>query len=520
MYYLLHLQRLPFLFRLILLTCLIAFCAQAPALSVHAQGKSPLRLRLKVERNALRSGETTKVFAEFLNRDYQQVANDGSRIVEFSVASSGSAQAGSGNFSPQRVRVGSGELSAAATFVSRQPGKLFIRASSDGLDAAQTLVVVMQQRASLFSRLFETVAYAESQNEIEISPKTGDFPPAPANGKTQVDFQLSFTAMPSEGASVRIRTTLKSGGLIYQGQNIGCAIADIKLDKIISDPISIFSATPGTTKIFARVLPNGPEAEVEINFEAPKPAKIILDVDPQSIPFYQQAVPVSVQLADEGGFPIPLGTDREWKVELTTAADSSLMEFEPKSLVLARDRPSAQSILRFKQSPKTSEIKLLAVDAQNHSLATGQKIITIQSPLVTASYWLLLAAVLGGAVGGLARLLHKAERLACIVPTRIGNDLDLGLIGRISGSIISGLFLYWTIKLGLARVTLDLGTPTVACFFGGIGGFAGLVVLDRLVEWCFNLLHWTLPWEKKGAVAPGALATQTAATGSASMETR
>src|SRR5262249_7233148 len=30
---------------------------------------------------------------------------------------------------------------------------------------------------------------------------------------------------------------------------------------------------------------------------------------------------------------------------------------------------------------------------------------------------------------------------------------------------------------------VDMGTKTVAFFFGGIGGFAGTVVLDRLVSW-------------------------------------
>jgi hypothetical protein len=497
----------------------IALIAQSPATSAHRQGGSPLRLRLKVESNTLRSGEATRIFAEFLNRDYQQVPNDGTRVVEFGLASSGSPQTGSGNVSPQRVTVGPGEWSAAATFVSGQPGKLFIRASSDGLDAAQTLVLITRQQSSLLSQLFETVAYAEPQDELEISPK--EFPPAPANGKYQVIFQVSFLQAPPSGTVVRISTTLSSGGLMYKGQQIGCAVADIKLDEgqANSDLISIFSATPGRIKVSARVVPNGPKDHAEINFESPQPSRIIFDSDPQSIPSYQQAVPISVQLADEGGFPIALGADREWRIRLTSAADSALVDFEPQSLVLARDRPSAQSVLRFKQSPRTSEIKLLALDEQNHSLRTGQKIITIQPPIVTAAYWLLLAAVFGGAVGGLARQLHKADRVQRIMPKWTGRYWELGLIGRISGSVVSGLFLYWTIKLGLARVTLDLGTATVAFFFGGIGGFAGLVVLDRLVEWCFKLLRWSLPWRRRGAVAAHRLAPQAPATTSAPVKT-
>ncbi len=512
-------HRLPFL--IMFLIGAIALIAQSPATSAHSQGGSPLRLRLKVESNTLRSGEATKIFAEFLNRDYQQVPNDGTRVVEFGLASSGSPQTGSGNVSPQRVTVGPGEWSAAATFVPGQPGKLFIRASSDGLDAAQTLVLITRQQSSssLLSQLVGNVTYAEPQNEPEIAPK--EFPPAPANGKYQLIFQVSFLQAPPPGTVVRISTTLSSGGLMYKGQQIGCAVADIKLDEgqANSDLIGIFSATPGRVTVSARVVPNGPKDYAEINFESPQPSRIIFDSDPQSIPSYQQAVPLSVQLADEGGFPIALGADREWRIRLTSAADSALVDFEPQSLVLTRDRPSAQSVLHFKRSPKASEIKLLALDEQNHSLRTGQKIITIQPPIVIAAYWLLLAAVFGGAVGGLARQLHKADRVQRIMPKWTGRYWDLGLIGRISGSVVSGLFLYWTIKLGLARVTLDLGTATVAFFFGGIGGFAGLVVLDRLVEWCFKLLRWSLPWRRRGAVAAHRLAPQAPAAASASVKT-
>jgi hypothetical protein len=512
-------HRLPFL--IMFLIGAIALIAQSPATSAHSQGGSPLRLRLKVESNTLRSGEATKIFAEFLNRDYQQVPNDGTRVVEFGLASSGSPQTGSGNVSPQRVTVRPGEWSAAATFVPGQPGKLFIRASSDGLDAAQTLVLITRQQSSssLLSQLVGNVTYAEPQNEPEIAPK--EFPPAPANGKYQLIFQVSFLQAPPPGTVVRISTTLSSGGLMYKGQQIGCAVADIKLDEgqANSDLIGIFSATPGRITVSARVVPNGPKDYAEINFESPQPSRIIFDSDPQSIPSYQQAVPLSVQLADEGGFPIALGADREWRIRLTSAADSALVDFEPQSLVLTRDRPSAQSVLHFKRSPKASEIKLLALDEQNHSLRTGQKIITIQPPIVIAAYWLLLAAVFGGAVGGLARQLHKADRVQRIMPKWTGRYWDLGLIGRISGSVVSGLFLYWTIKLGLARVTLDLGTATVAFFFGGIGGFAGLVVLDRLVEWCFKLLRWSLPWRRRGAVAAHRLAPQAPAAASASVKT-
>jgi hypothetical protein len=65
---------------------------------------------------------------------------------------------------------------------------------------------------------------------------------------------------------------------------------------------------------------------------------------------------------------------------------------------------------------------------------------------------------------------------------------------RIAGSVVSGLFLYLTIKLGLAQLfglaalpaALDPDSKLVAFFFAGLGGFAGLVVMHRLVGKLFK----------------------------------
>src|SRR6185437_12232234 len=157
------------------------------------------------------------------------------------------------------------------------------------------------------------------------------------------------------------------------------------------------------------------------------------------------------------------------------------------------------------------------MDEGNTGIKAGQKIITIQRPIPVAASWLLFMAVLGGAIGGLARQLHQGDRLDRITPFWTGTYWNLGLSGRIMGSVVSGLFLYWAIKLGLAQVTFDLGTSTVAFFFGGIGGFAGLVVLAQLEEWCFKLLRWT-PLRKERSVAANSLPSPEAAATSASLE--
>ena len=172
MYQLMKDHTLPILLLLISLTGLIALTTHAPATSARSGGGSALRLRLKVQNNTLRSGGVTKIFAEFLDRDYQQVANDGTRVIEFGLGPGESKQTGSGDISPQRVTVRPGSWSAEATFASRQPGRVLITAHADGLVPAQTLLVVTPPGASLLSGWFETVAYAHSRQiaHLDIHP--------------------------------------------------------------------------------------------------------------------------------------------------------------------------------------------------------------------------------------------------------------------------------------------------------------------------------------------------------------
>ena len=64
-------------------------------------------------------------------------------------------------------------------------------------------------------------------------------------------------------------------------------------------------------------------------------------------------------------------------------------------------------------------------------------------------------------------------------------------MGRLAGSVISAFFFYWAFKVGLSQAfgspvlpaALDLGTRIVAVLFGGVGGFAGIAVLEMLTQW-------------------------------------
>ena len=64
------------------------------------------------------------------------------------------------------------------------------------------------------------------------------------------------------------------------------------------------------------------------------------------------------------------------------------------------------------------------------------------------------------------------------------------MFGKLAVSIVGGLILYLIVKLGFYRAigsvplpeALDIGTKLVAFFFGVLGGFAGIYVLDWIVN--------------------------------------
>lgn len=549
-----------------------------------AAGSVPQRLRVRVENQQLKSGAGTKVIVEFLDRNYEQVANDATRTVILGQASSGSRTAGNGKFSQPSVTVRPGAWSGEAWFTSTQAGRLFVTASSEGLEAGQVLVLITPaSSASLLSRfvsLFETTAYAQDDLGFEISHRKLT---ATAGGQHRATFNVSFSDTPKLGTVVRITTNLTEGAILYKGQRVGSTMADITLDegKAISGDISVSSMQPGTVDVTASVSPRGPAEHAQVEFTAPRPVQVIFDPEPTTIGSDECKVPLTVRLADAGGFPIePVG---QTTINFSRAKESDQISFEPESVVLAPGLAAAEVVFRLKELPLGNEIKLLAT--ANQGISTGYKNLVIKSEIerltisgptplhrggaeanytislvdkdgkpraadwnrqidlgidggllsatrivipkgeqkavvkysspaeagkyvLTASsvgigeanytigvinqgYWLVLFALFGGLVGGVARQLHKERRFDRIRPRWTGRHWDLGFSGRILGSLVSALFFYWAFKLGLSQAfgspvlpaTLDLGTKTVAFFFGGIGGFAGTVVLDHLTKW-------------------------------------
>ncbi len=565
----------------LILFALLAF-TMAGVASVGA-GSVPQRLRVRLEPQRLRAGDTTKVIVEFLDRDYGQIVNDATRTIVLSQTSSGSKLSGSGRFDREKITIKPGAWSGEASFTSNGPGRLFITASSEGLEAGKTLALITpNKKASLLSRLvsfFEPVAHAQDNSGFEISPRELT---ATADGRHRATFQVSFLESPPAGTTIRINTDAPGGEILYKGDHIGTNVADIKLTQgeDISGEISVHSGRIGKFKIMASVRPNGPSDEVPVEFTPARPSQIIFDSDPMTIGSEASDVPLTVRLADDGGFPIE--PDREREIRFSRTNESDQISFEPQSVVLAPGQAAAQVVFRLKELPLGNEIRLLA---SSPGIRVGQKNLVIKSAIerlkisgpteltrggteaeytiylgdkddkhcaadwdrqidlhvtggtitpvqvvipkgarkavvkyssagdagkyvLTASstgiedgtqpigvlneaHWLACCALLGGLVGGIARQLHKDKKFGRIRPRWTGKHWDPGFAGRLAGSLVAALFFYWTFKLGLSQAlgspvlpaALDLGTRTVAFFFGGIGGFAGTVVLDKLTRW-------------------------------------
>lgn len=559
------------------LVCFTGLAARSSRNSFSpSPAEAPMRLRLKVENNTLASGQSTRITAEFLDRFYQPTANNGARVLEFGFAPPPGARVDWGNFTPQRLTVGAGVTSASTIFTSRQAGRVIITARAEGLDPAQTILLVTRPASSLISRLLDPVAYAQNSG-FEIWPDAGL---AQANGNSKATFQFTFLAPPASGTKVRVRVD-PPAALIYEGKAYG-AQADIVLadGKAVSENIDIISGTPATVAVKAKVLPNGEESRASLTFTAPHPSRIRFCEDVKEIISTQHTIPISIELTDDSGNP--LQADAAKRIQFKAANDDDPVSFEPALVTFSPSKNQffAQTMLHLKGLPSSAELTLLAIP-EDSNLKADRTILRIQSPikgisltgpsevargkagaeyivkltdkdgtpttadwdrkvklyagygtfnpneviipkgqdavrvryeaagttgkvslraesgglkegaqdivLITAVYWLLIAALIGGLIGGAVRYFSNGEKSTGTTPVKASINWR-ALIGTAVGSIASGLFLFLAMKLGLSSalgslaLPLDYGTWLVAFFFGGIGGFAGPAVFERLVN--------------------------------------
>ncbi|HET9712905.1 MAG TPA: hypothetical protein VFP64_13510 [Pyrinomonadaceae bacterium] len=559
----------------------IGVAASLVPIAGNAQNTSPQRLRISVEHRKLEAGKETKVVVEFLDMNYNPVANDTKREIVIGQLSAGSSKTGGGDIKPDRLWIGPGEKAGYATFVSHHSGRVFITAESKGLESARTLVLITEQSASLLSRLFETVAYAEEE-PFAISP---DEDTASANNSDPATFQISFIKDVPAGTTLKISTSVNKGKIVYRGEVRGSSAAEIKLDTVtsVTDDIQIFSTTPGEGYVYVNV--DGLfSAQAKVRFDRPRPSKILFDDVPKVIPSDASQVCVMARLYDESTILVKADQDRT--IHFRAAKDSDKVSFEPESVRILEGQNFAETRLKLTNLPSGNRISIIA--SSDPGIQSAEKSIPIQSfvqkllvtgprevkrgqeveftvqlakqdgahceadldrtidlsidggtlaktqliipkgqrqgsikyraPTETGSYTLtafssdiekhsfpvtvvypayllILLSLFGSFVGGVAR---QVQDKSCkrIAPSLFYRQWDVGLPGWLVGSLVGGLFFYWAFKLGFGGAvssatmpaTLDLGSKTTAFFFGGIGGFAGTVVLDLLASWFMPLL--------------------------------
>lgn len=172
-----------------------------------------------------------------------------------------------------------------------------------------------------------------------------------------------------------------------------------------------------------------------------------------------------------------VSTDKERTVNLTATNGV----FSPNPLII----PSGKNMAKVRYTTSGSAAKV-QISAHSEGINSG----SLEVGLITALYWLVTFALMGGLIGGVVRHISKdGYRLPRVLPCWTGDCWDLGLVGKLAVSIVGGLILYLIVKLGFYRAigsvplpeALDIGTKLVAFFFGVIGGFAGIYVLDWVV---------------------------------------
>jgi hypothetical protein len=548
---------------------LLALAAPA-ALDSGAGGGSPARLRLRVKNSSPRAGEATSVWVEFLDRNYDQVQNDGTRVIQFVAA-----PRGHGSFSPQQVTIGAGEWSAGTTFSGTAPGKVMVSASSEALDSDQTVVLVTREASSFLSQLFETTAYAQ-QDLFELTPAKVDMS---AGDKSRAKFELSWLPAPAAETPIRI-TTYPPATINYKEQSFE-GFAEIRLPPTgKSEEIYVSSKSEMTVSVTATMEGSGRRASAIANFIRPLPEKIVFVDEPQEIPPDLNVIPITVQVADRGLSPVNSDQDRTFYFR--KGSDAHQVDFDPPKLVVAANQSVARTWVHWKDMPASGQLtvyaespglgfdkktitirrqiaglritgpspvtlgrtgadftvelldvndRLVSTDkertvnltatsgvftpnpliipsgknmakvryttsgsaakAQINATSEGIKSFALEVGLVTALYWLVIFALLGGLIGGVIRHISKnGYRLPRILPCWTGDCWDLGLVGKLAVSIVGGLIMYLLVKFGLYQVmaslplpeALESGTKLVAFFFGVIGGFAGIYLFDWVLS--------------------------------------
>ena len=348
-------------FLMLLIVCSGLIGLSTPAAPSHHAGGSPLRLRLRIKNSSLRPGEATSVWAEFLDRNYEQVPSDGTRVIKFVAA-----PRANGSFSQQEVAVHAGDWSGGTTFTPNGVGRVLLTANSEALDSDQTVLLVTHQTASFLSKWFETVAFADSDLFI-LTPESQEMS---VGNDSRAKFQLAWLPPPAAETPVEISTS-PAARINYNGKTFD-GVATIQLPVTgKSEAIYVSSQTEGTVQVTATS--GGRRVSAFATFTRPIAEKIVFQDEPQEMAPDENVVPITVQVTDLGSFPIK--SDRDRTFTFKKGGDGYEVDFDPPSSVLAANTSAAQTYVHVKEIPANGQITIYA---NSPPLLAGKKIITVR----------------------------------------------------------------------------------------------------------------------------------------------
>jgi len=411
------------------------------------------------------------------------VANDRERTIYLEMRSAGPAETGSGDVAPRQATAPPGGA-VTSSFRASRPGRLLIRATSDGLAPAQELVTVVAGRSGLLEMLVPPV-HAWTDDAFAIYPK--DHLPVPVNGSSTALFTVTVGRKVEKNEVVRVRiATRPAVPVTYDGREApGFAEFEIPEGNSNSRQIEISSERPRLVSVSARIVEARPaelrgtrdEDVAAVKFVPPRPERVVLKPDQTGAsPLW---LPLTVGLEDTEHTAIT-ALDQAHTIELSSRSSVS---FDRKRLQLSPAKPTGHATARFGFF-SWGEQQIVATDLEN-DLGTGSATVSVRM----AASMLLLCAGLSGAFGALSRYVYRV-RTHRLLPTRTHGRMEPGLLGNTVFGIGFGEVLYHAGRLGLLHPLLVPGASApddgtllaLALLLGVVGGFGGIVILGRLTE--------------------------------------
>jgi len=207
------------------------------------------------------------------------------------------------------------------------------------------------------------------------------------------------------------------------------------------------------------------------------PAEKLLVVGQSPVPRGNTNTEFTVSLLDKDNRPTTTDKDRIVNLSVTGG------HVEPNPVRILKNQDSAR--VQFVPSYAIGKVTL---KAQSDSLTEGSMDIALVTPLS----WLVLAALGGGLLGGIARYLPKGDGLGDYVPIFKRGSQSFAV--NILSSLISGFIFYLAMKLGFSGAlgftlptSLDVATGIAACLLASVGGYMGV---GRVFDGLANL--WRL----------------------------